>query len=149
MDLNFLIILIGALALSSAIGSLLTRDNFYSALYMSITMLFVAGLYAFHNLQPSVVLITLVFVGAVGVVTVAIAATYRSQESRRISLAWTLLIAIVSAIFVVQFPSSVSPEVLSDGIGFLSTYLLAVIFLLAMMVLVMLSAIKILKEVGK
>jgi len=149
MDLNFLIILIGVLALSSAIGSLLTRDNFYSALYMSLTMLFVAGIYAFHNLQPSVVLITLVFVGAVGVVTVAIAATYRAQESRRISFAWALLIAIVSAIFVVRFPSSVSSEVLSDGIGFLSTYLLAIVFLLAMMVLVMLSAVKILKEVGR
>jgi len=149
MDLNLLVILIGALALSSAIGSLLTRDNFYSALYMSLAMLFVAGLYAFHDLQPSVVLITLVFVGAVGVVTVAIAATYRAQESRRISFAWALLIAIVSAIFVVRFPSSVSFKVLSDGIGFLSTYLLVVIFLLSMMVLVMLSAIKILKEVGR
>lgn len=149
MDLNFLIPLIGALAISTAVGALLTRDNFYSALYMSLTMLFVAGIYAFYNLQPSVVLITLVFVGAVGVVTIAIAATYRAQNSRNVGLAWALLIAIVSAILILQFPSAVSFNVLSDGINFLGTYLIAVLFLVVMMILVMLSTIKILKEVGR
>ncbi|MDK2795670.1 MAG: hypothetical protein PWQ22_973 [Archaeoglobaceae archaeon] len=152
MDLNFItnfITILGTLTLATALGALLTRDNFYSALYMSLTMLFVAGIYALYNLQPSVVLITLVFVGAVGVITIAIAATYRAQSSRKISLAWALVIAIVSATLILHFPSAVSFNVLSNGISFLSNYLLAVLFLLATMVLVMLSTIKIIKEVGR
>jgi len=149
MDLSLLLPLIGALAIASALGALLTRDNFYSALYMSLTMLFVAGIYAFHDLQPSVVLITLIFVGAVGVVTIAIAATYRAKSSRKIGVLWAFLIALVSAILILQFPSAASIKALGTGLDFLSRYLLAILFLVSMMLLVMLSTIKILKEVGK
>jgi NADH-quinone oxidoreductase subunit J len=149
MDLNLLIPLIGALALSSAIGALLTRENFYSALYMSLTMLFIAGIYAFYNLQPSVVLITLVFVGAVGVVTIAIAATYRAQNSRRISYFWAIIVALFSAILILQFPPPFGYGMLGNGIGFLSTYLMATLFLVALMILIMLSTIKILREVER
>lgn len=61
MDLQSLLIsLLGIFAIACAVGSWLTRDNFYSALYMSVAMLFVAGIYASFNLQPAVVLITLV-----------------------------------------------------------------------------------------
>ncbi|NHW23693.1 MAG: NADH-quinone oxidoreductase subunit J [Archaeoglobales archaeon] len=149
MDLNLLIPLIGALALSSAIGALLTRENFYSALYMSLTMLFIAGIYAFYNLQPSVVLITLVFVGAVGVVTIAIAATYRAQNSRRISYFWAIIVALFSAILILQFPPLFGYGMLGNGIGFLNTYLMATLFLVALMILIMLSTIKILREVER
>ncbi|MEM0214717.1 MAG: hypothetical protein QXU31_06235 [Archaeoglobaceae archaeon] len=149
MDLYFIVPILGALALLSAIASLLTRDNFYSALYMSLTMLFIAGIYAFYNLQPSVVLITLVFVGAVGVVTIAVAATYRAKSSRKLSMLPALAIAIVVALIILRLPLEFRFEVLENGITFLGDYFIAVLFLVCMMILIMLSTIKILKEVGR
>ncbi|MCS7144597.1 MAG: hypothetical protein NZ879_06200 [Archaeoglobaceae archaeon] len=149
MDLYFLVPILGAMALLSAIASLITRDNFYSALYMSLAMLFIAGIYAFYNLQPSVVLITLVFIGAVGVVTIAVAATYRAKSSRKVNLLWSIAIAIVAVFLILQMPFKPTFEVLKDGMTFLSTYLLAVIFLVSLMLLIMLSTIKILREVEK
>ncbi|MEM4155528.1 MAG: hypothetical protein QXQ38_02250 [Archaeoglobaceae archaeon] len=149
MDLYFIVPILGALALLSAIASLLTRDNFYSALYMSLTMVFIAGIYAFYNLQPSVVLITLVFVGAVGVVTIAVAATYRAKSSRKLSMLPALAIAIVVALIILRLPLEFRFEVLENGITFLGDYFIAVIFLVCMMILIMLSTIKILKEVGR
>ncbi|MDI9610162.1 MAG: hypothetical protein QFX36_02425 [Archaeoglobales archaeon] len=149
MDLYFIVPILGALALLSAIASLLTRDNFYSALYMSLTMLFIAGIYAFYNLQPSVVLITLVFIGAVGVVTIAVAATYRAKSSRKLSMLPALAIAIVVAFIILRLPLEFRFEVLENGITFLGDYFIAVLFLVCMMILIMLSTIKILKEVGR
>ncbi|MEM3139777.1 MAG: hypothetical protein QXU17_06230 [Archaeoglobaceae archaeon] len=149
MDLYFIVPILGALALLSAIASLLTRDNFYSALYMSLTMVFIAGIYAFYNLQPSVVLITLVFVGAVGVVTIAVAATYRAKSSRKLSMLPALAIAIVVALIILRLPLEFRFEVLENGITFLGDYFIAVLFLVCMMILIMLSTIKILKEVGR
>ncbi|MEM4524076.1 MAG: hypothetical protein QXF29_03095, partial [Archaeoglobaceae archaeon] len=104
MDIqNLLISLLGVLAIASAIGAWLTRDNLYSALYMAITMLFLAGIYATFNLQPAVVLITLVFVGAVGIVTIAVAATYRAKAVRKISLLWTIPVVIIMAILAYAY----------------------------------------------
>ncbi|MCS7130367.1 MAG: hypothetical protein NZ872_02995, partial [Archaeoglobaceae archaeon] len=147
MDLYFLVPLLGVMALLSAIASLLTRDNFYSALYMSLTMLFIAGIYAFYNLQPSVVLITLVFVGAVGVITIAVAATYRAKSSRKISFLWSIAIVVVAAFLILRSPVGTKLKVLEGGITFLNTYLLAILFLVSLMILIMLSTIKVLKEV--
>lgn len=149
MDLQTLLIsMFGALAVISAIGSWLTRDNFYSALYMSITMIFVAGIYAVFNLQPAVVLITLVFVGAVGIVTIAVAATFRAKVARKINLIWTLPILAVLAIVAYAYSESKKISITSTGVDFLSDYFLVLVFLISMMILVMLSAIKILRRVG-
>ncbi|MCS7143627.1 MAG: hypothetical protein NZ879_01245 [Archaeoglobaceae archaeon] len=149
MDLqNLLISLLGFLALASAIGAWLTRDNFYSALYMSVAMLFVAGIYAAFNLQAAVVLITLVFVGAVGIVTIAVAATYRAKTSRKIDLFWTIPIVVVMAILGYAYGKPESIAVIASGMDFLREYLLAIVFLFSMMVLIMLSAIRILRRVG-
>lgn len=149
MDLQTVLIsTLGVLAIISAIGAWLTRDNLYSALYMSITMLFVAGIYAALNLQPAVVLITLVFVGAVGIVTIAIASTYRAKAGRRISLLWTLPVVAVMAILCYAYSKTEIIAVKSSGLEFISEYFLAIVFLISMMTLVMLSAIKILRRVG-
>lgn len=149
MDLQTLLIsTLGLLAIISAIGAWLTRDNFYSALYMSVTMIFVAGIYAAFNLQPAVVLITLVFVGAVGIVTIAVAATFRAKNPRKISLLWTMPTLLVLAIVVYAYSEAQRISVSSSGIEFVGDYFLAIVFLISMMVLVMLSAIKILRRVG-
>lgn len=149
MDLYFLVAVLGSITIFSAVGALITRDNFYSALYMSLAMVFIAGIYAFYNLQPSVVLITLVFVGAVGVVTIAISATYRAKSSRKVNLPFSIAIAIIAGILIWQIPLEISFRALRDGITFLNTYLISVLFLVSLMILIMLSTIKILKEVGK
>ncbi|MEM2324636.1 MAG: hypothetical protein QXK70_02045 [Archaeoglobaceae archaeon] len=144
---TLLISTLGVLAIFSAIGAWLTRDNLYSALYMSIAMLFVAGIYAALNLQPAVVLITLVFVGAVGIVTIAVAATYRARAARKISLFWTLPVVAVMAILGYAYSKAEVFSVKSSGLDFISDYFLAIVFLISMMTLVMLSAIKILRRV--
>lgn len=149
MDLQTLLIsTLGALAIVSAVGAWLTRDNFYSALYMSVAMLFVAGIYAVFNLQPAVVLITLVFVGAVGIVTIAVAATFRAKTARKINLLWTLPILLVLAIVAYAYIEAQKISVSSSGIEFVGDYFLLIVFLISMMILVMLSAIKILRRVG-
>ncbi|MEM4565505.1 MAG: hypothetical protein QXD49_02765 [Archaeoglobaceae archaeon] len=149
MDLQTLLIsTLGALAVISAIGAWLTRDNFYSALYMSVAMIFVAGIYAVFNLQPAVVLITLVFVGAVGIVTIAVAATFRAKTARKINLFWTLPILVVLAIVAYAYSEARKISISSTGLEFVGDYFLLIVFLISMMVLVMLSAIKILRRVG-
>ncbi|MEM0089270.1 MAG: hypothetical protein QXM23_01425 [Archaeoglobaceae archaeon] len=149
MDLQTLLIsTLGALAVISAIGAWLTRDNFYSALYMSVAMIFVAGIYAVFNLQPAVVLITLVFVGAVGIVTIAVAATFRAKTARKINLFWTLPILVVLAIVAYAYSEARKIPISSTGLEFVGDYFLLIVFLISMMVLVMLSAIKILRRVG-
>ncbi len=99
MNIDTLIIAVaGLFAVASSIGVLLTRDNFYAALYMSVAMLFVAAIYAAFNIQPVVVIIALIFVGAVGIVTVAIAATYRAGVSRKVNVFWVVPVIVVFAI---------------------------------------------------
>lgn len=149
MDLQTLLIsALGALAVISAFGAWLTRDNFYSALYMSLTMIFVAGIYAVFNLQPAVVLITLVFVGAVGIVTIAVAATFRAKATRKLNILWTLPVLLVLAIVAYAYSGAQKISVSSTGLEFVGDYFLLIVFLISMMVLIMLSAIKILRRVG-
>lgn len=149
MDLQTLLIsTLGALAVISAVGAWLTRDNFYSALYMSVAMIFVAGIYAIFNLQPAVVLITLVFVGAVGIVTIAVSATFRAKSARKINILWTLPILVVLAIVAYAYSEAQKISIASNGLEFVGDYFLLIVFLISMMVLVMLSAIKILRRVG-
>uniref|UniRef100_A0A7J2TJD3 NADH-quinone oxidoreductase subunit J n=1 Tax=Archaeoglobus fulgidus TaxID=2234 RepID=A0A7J2TJD3_ARCFL len=149
MDLQSLLIsLLGIFAIACAVGSWLTRDNFYSALYMSVAMLFVAGIYASFNLQPAVVLITLVFVGAVGIVTIAVAATYRARIPRKMNLIWTLPALVIIAVLGYVYSEKSISEVNYAVMDFVGEYFLAIIFLICMMVLVMLSAIRILRRVG-
>ncbi len=141
----------GVLAVLLSIGVLLTRDNFYAALYMSVAMLFVAAVYAAFNLQPAVVLITLIFVGAVGIITVAIAATYRAVPSRKISTAWVIPIFVVFAVICYAY-YSLAQETLAINAGNVfamvpTDYFFVVLFLFAVMVLMMLSAIKLARRV--
>jgi NADH-quinone oxidoreductase subunit J len=68
----WVLIALAGIAVLSSLGVLLSKDNFYSSLYMSATLIFVASIYAIFNLQPVFVLIVFVFVGAIGIVTVAI-----------------------------------------------------------------------------
>lgn len=140
----------GIFAVASTIGVLLTKDNFYAALYMSVTMLFVAAIYAAFNLQPVVVIIALIFVGAVGIVTVAIAATYRARMSRKVSLFWTLPVLIVFAILAYTYYTFATKTLEIAGqdafLAVPSEYFFVVALLFSLMVLMMLSAIKLVRR---
>ncbi len=152
MNIDTLIIAVaGLFAVASSIGVLLTRDNFYAALYMSVAMLFVAAIYAAFNIQPVVVIIALIFVGAVGIVTVAIAATYRAGVSRKVNVFWVVPVIVVFAILALAYASLavesievMNPEVFS---AVATNYFFVVAFLFALVVLMMLSAIKLARRV--
>jgi len=152
MDVLLLSALAGFAVLSS-LGVLVSKDNFYSALYMSATMIFVAAVYALFNLQPVFVLIVFIFVGALGIVTVALAATYRSEPVRQVSGFWAIPVAITA--FIICFsiysytffnPQSMPP----GGIDFelakflpAPEYSLLIIFLVSLVILLLLSVLKI------
>jgi len=152
MNIDTLIIAAaGFFAVASSIGVLLTKDNFYAAMYMSVTMLLVAAIYAAFNIQPVVVIITLIFIGAVGIVTVAIAATYRAGASRKVSIFWIIPVIIVFAILALAFTSLAvdSIEVVNPDVfpAVATEYFFVILFLFALVVLMMLSAIKLARRV--
>ncbi len=141
-----IIAVVGVFAVASSVGVLLTRDNFYAALYMSVTMLFVAAIYATFNLQPVVVIIALIFIGAVGIVTVAVAATYRGKISSEVSLLWVAPVFVVFAILAYAYYSLATSNIEISGQEMFSVvpsdYFSVIILLFSLTVLMMLSAIK-------
>jgi NADH:ubiquinone oxidoreductase subunit 6 (subunit J) len=150
MDVWVLVALAGIAVLSS-LGVLLSKDNFYSSLYMSATLIFVASIYAIFNLHPVFVLIVFIFVGAIGIVTVAVAATYRSDPESQFSKPWAVLVVITAAVvgFAIYSYKMLNPNVFSSEIKFeltrfipQSEYLLLVLSLVALVVLLLLSVLK-------
>ncbi|RZN37115.1 MAG: hypothetical protein EFT35_06915 [Methanophagales archaeon ANME-1-THS] len=143
---------LAGIAVLFSLGVLVSKDNFYSSLYMSGTLIFVAAVYALFNLQPVFVLIVFIFVGAIGIVTVALAATYRSEPVRQVSVFWAAPVAL--AAFIIGFsiysypifnPPAASPgEIQFELMNFLSTteYFLVVILLIALVILLLLSVLK-------
>lgn len=135
-------------AVLSAIGVLLTRENLYAALYMSITMLFIASIYAMYNIQQAVILIAFVFVGAIGIITIAIAATYRQIPSRRINLAWMIPIFIVFVATSYEYYRSTSNLEFEFALeNFTSNYMVLMVFLFSLIIIMMISAIRLARRV--
>ena len=151
VDILLLAALAGIAVLFS-LGVLVSKDNFYSALYMSVTQVFVATVYAFFNLQPVFVLLVFIFVGAIGIVTVALAATYRSEPERQISGFWVLPVFLTVLIIGSAIMSNIlfAPQPISTGtIAFelmnfipIAEYLLIVVALISLVVLLLLSVLK-------
>ncbi|RCV63843.1 NADH-quinone oxidoreductase subunit J [Methanophagales archaeon] len=152
MSIELLVLIaLAGIAVLSSLGVLLSKDNFYSSLYMSATLIFVASIYAIFNLQPVFVLIVFIFVGAIGIVTVAVAATYRSDPESQFSKPWAVLVVITAAVvgFAIYSYKMLNPN-LSFGmiefelINFMSQseYLILVLALVALVVLLLLSVLK-------
>ena len=154
--MNAEVLLLGALAgiaVLFAFGVLLSKDNFYSALFMTGTLIFVATIYAFFNLQPVFVLIVFIFVGAIGIVTVALAATYRSDPERQFSGLGAVPVAVTALILIFSIYSySMSNQgvLSSTAIEFalmdfipIAKYLLIIVFLISLVVLLLLSVLEI------
>lgn len=141
-----LLLALAGVAVLSSLAVLLTRDNFYASLYMSATLVMVAAVYALFDLQPVFVLIVFIFVGAIGIVTVALAATYRFAPERQISGLWALPVIITAFIlgFSVYTAQLISPEKIQFALEKFITpeYLLLILFLTALIILLMLSVLK-------
>ncbi|HID20443.1 MAG TPA: hypothetical protein EYP28_05870 [Methanophagales archaeon] len=147
----WVLIALAGIAVLTALGVLLSKDNFYSSLFMSATLIFVASIYAIFNLQPVFVLIVFIFVGAIGIVTVAVAATYRADPERQFSRLWAAPVIITAFVigFAIYSYNMLNPEVSSSLIKFeltkfiaQSEYLLLVLSLVALVVLLVLSVLK-------
>ena len=148
MDASALLLATGVFAVLASIGALLTRDNLYAALYMSLTMIFVAAMYAAYNLQPVVVMIVLIFVGAVGIITIAVAATYRAAPTRKVSIAWTIPAVIVFAAVAYAYSQAPGFRVLGGDFSYVPTqYFFVILLLFAIIVLMMLSAVRLARRV--
>ena len=153
--MNIEMILLGAFTgvlVLSALGVLLSKDNFYSALFMTLTLVMVATVYALFDLQPIFVLIVFVFVGVIGIVTVALAATYRAMPERQFAWIWCIPVLITAVILGFSiFTHTLHGTGISSPIGFTlqgflkpgSEYQLLFLFLTSLVILLFLSVIKI------
>ncbi len=142
---SYVFLILVAFAVLSSIGSLITKDNFYSALYMALTLLTIAALYALTNLQEVFVLIAFIFVGAIGIVTVALAAVYKFRPSSQLSKLWIIPSAITALVLSYVFYNNASYIVESGKIDMATTggYIVLISALVSLMVLLMLSVISI------
>lgn len=146
--MDVVIILLSLVAVLSAIGALFSRDNFYSAIYLAITLLAVGGIYAEHGVYSVFALIAFIFIGAIVIITIAIAATYRYLNPRKINVLWLVIIEILALIVAVtaalNFPTLSS---FTDAFpSVLSNYMSLVTFLVVLTTLVMLSAISMVRR---
>lgn len=140
--------LLSILAVVFGIGAWISRDNFYSTIYMSAVMLSVGGIFAFHGIHSVFVLIAFIFIGAIGIVTVALAATYRFINPREISERWLIVAEIVAVILAVTVGlNTFMAGEFSDAFDrVLTDYLTLVTFLVVLTALLMMSAISMLRR---
>ncbi len=143
-----IVALLSVLAMVFGIGAWITKDNFYSAIYMSAVMLSVGGIFAFHGIHSVFVLIAFIFIGAIGIVTVALAATYRFINPREISEKWLIVAELVAVVLAVTVGlNTFMVGDFSDAFsGVLTDYLTLVTFLIVLTALLMISAVNMLRR---
>ncbi len=86
------------------LASLFSKDNFYSALYMCLTMVCIGGIYAYLGVHSAFALITLVFVGALGAVTLVLAYTYREEKAIDYRVGWVIFALAIASILSILSP---------------------------------------------
>jgi len=135
-------------AVLTSFAALLSKDNFYSALYMSITLLVIAGVYALYNVQPVFVLIAFVFVGAVGAVTVVLAASYRYIKPQlSLNFVWAIPVAITMVVLAYSIYSYVKYGVNmayceAVVLSFVTHYMVFALLFISLSILLMMSVVK-------
>lgn len=152
MSGDVLVLLAGILAILGATGVLFTRDDFYAALYLCLTMIFVSSMYAAYNIQQVVVLLTLIFVGVVGAVTIVVAATYETRLPREPNKVWAAFAAVVfiivaSAYYSITTELKISGDFAKEFATVPTEYFLVLVVLFTLMILIVLSAIKLVRRV--
>lgn len=157
MDVTTLsLLMIGIIAMLSACGSLITRDNLYSALYMSITLILAAAAYAVFGISPVLILIVLIFVGAIGAVTVVLASTHR-YITPEISVAgpvWGIpaivtMFIIGFVIFIrVPYDIRISYDWTAILDSFASEYVILTTFVVTLIVIMVMALVKFVRREG-
>jgi len=107
-------------------------------------MTFIASCYAVFGIDAAFVLIAFVFVGAIGIVTVALAATYRRPPERQLSYIWVppaALTAVVLGYSVLMREAHFSSQVSFDIQNFLMIDRILLILFLISLVVLLVSAI--------
>jgi len=137
------VVVLSALAVLFAVASLLSRDNFYSALYMCLTMLMIAGIYAYYGVHSAFALISLIFIGALGVITLIFAYSYREQKSIEFKLRW-IVFALIVAVFV-SLTLPITTVIAKDYVGSLLDFE-PIYMLFALSMLLMLTLIEVWRE---
>ncbi len=149
-NVSLILLALGSVTILSSLGVLLSRDNFYSALYMALTMIFIATTFAVFNIQSAFILIAFIFIGAVGIVTVALAAVFRYVPRKiPVDKLWiipTILTIAVLAYTLYKYATFNLSTASVDISAFQSQYALVVVFLVCLMVLLMISIVKIVRR---
>ena len=132
------VVILSALAVLFAVASLLSRDNFYSALYMCLTMLMIAGIYAYYGVHSAFALISLIFIGALGVITLIFAYSYREQKSIEFKLRWIVFALIVAVFMSLTLPITtvIAKDYVSSLLDFEPIYMLFALSMLLMLTLI-------------
>jgi len=147
---TLLLVILAVITILFASGVLLVRDNFFAAMYMSAALIMVATICAFAGIEPAFVLIVFIFVGAIGVVTVALASTYRAQsEEERSSKLWLIPALVTAGVIAISLYTTLGRVTFERTITFELTtflsnpeYILLVISLTSLGILLMLSVLK-------
>ncbi len=150
-----LLVVLAAFTILFSLGVILVKDNFFSAMYMSATLIMVATICAAFGIQPAFILIVFIFVGAVGVVTVALAATYRKESEREFPKLWWIFALITAVILgastyialkreALLYPDFSLRTIQFELTSFLANpeYILLVVALTSLGVLLLLSVLK-------
>ncbi|MHC1566584.1 MAG: hypothetical protein ACXQS7_06360 [Candidatus Syntropharchaeia archaeon] len=150
---DLILLTLAFITICLATGVLLTKDNLFSALYMSATLILVASIYAFFGIQPGVLFIVFIFTGAIGAVTVALAATYRAEPESP-SYGYITAIVLVTALAILGSFTSMrsSPGDIEFTLsGFIQdpSYILLIVALSSLGILLMLAALRLIGGVSE
>ena len=148
--MSWIDVLLSLMIILSSTGVLISKDNFYSALYLALTMIFIATMFALFNIQPAFILIVFIAIGAVGVVTVALAAVFREVPKHiPIDKFWILPTSVTGIIlcYTIYKYANYSAHVYNIDISeFQIQYFVMIVFLVCLIVLLMISVIKLIRR---
>ena len=148
------LITLGVLAVLSAIGVTITRDNLYAAIYLAVATGLVGAIYGLFGITYGFVLIYLIFVGATITITIVLAATYRRVEFRGgVGRSWVvpMILFIIAVIVASAMTNYEIPTITSQSlVSFLSApdSLLLIALLAALLMAVMIGLIMYYLEVS-
>ncbi|WP_457549648.1 hypothetical protein [Archaeoglobus sp.] len=133
------IVILSSLIVIFAVASLFSKDNFYSALYMCLTVIMIAGLYACYGIHSAFALLVLIFIGAVGAITLILSYTYREVKSIEYRLGWIFVSIVVGLFTALSLPAlSLMPtnDYVSALIDFEPVYMLFALSVLLLLTLI-------------
>ncbi|GGP18854.1 hypothetical protein GCM10007981_00170 [Thermocladium modestius] len=145
---TFSLAVLEVLIVLSSVGVLLSKDNFYAALFLAIASSLSATAFAVVYGILSFTLIVLIYVGATITITVVLAATYRRPVPHKVEGSWlgfVVLLFLLSMLVLSKYsmlptaysyatPTELASEVL--GNGYLDFLLIALVVLFSFIMII-------------